>query len=131
MDDLRRLLDTPQPDLESALAKARQELQTCRVRCLELEALIARGEAALGRPNALQVSSLREAMEVVLEGRDAMRAPEIAAEINERGIYHRPNAAPVDPGQVHNRVHHHPKLFERTNEGIRLARKPRAERSRA
>ncbi len=126
VDDLRRLLDDRQPDLESALARARQELQACKARCGELEALIGRGEAAVGRPSALQVSSLREAIEVVLEGRAAMRAPEIAAEINERGIYHRPNSAPVDPGQVHNRVHHHPDLFERTNQGIRLRRKPGA-----
>jgi hypothetical protein len=125
MDDLRRLLDNRQPDLESAVAKARQELQTCRARCLELEALIARGEAAVGSPVAPLVSSLREAIEVVLEGRDVMRAPEIATEINERGMYHRPNGAPVDPGQVHNRVHHHPELFERTKDGIRLRRQSR------
>jgi hypothetical protein len=126
VDDLRRLLDNRQPDLESAITKARLELQVCRAQCLELEALIGRAEAAVGRPSAPRVWSLREAMEVVLNGRSAMRAPDIAAAINERGIYHRPNSALVDPGQIHNRVHHHPELFERTNQGIQLRRKPSA-----
>ena len=66
--------------------------------------------------------TLHEAIVVVLgEARAPLSAAEIAAAINERKLYLRADRQPIPSNQIHARVSNRPRLFTRTDGGIRLA----------
>jgi hypothetical protein len=66
--------------------------------------------------------TLHEAIVVVLgEAGTALSAAEIGAAVNERKLYVRADRQPVPTNQIHARVSNRPRLFTRTDDGIRLA----------
>jgi HB1, ASXL, restriction endonuclease HTH domain len=115
-----------QTAIEEGLADARAELETVRVREAELEALIARGEAALGIaigdiPEERRLT-LHAALEQILRENDNrwMTVQELADEVNRRGIYHKKDGSAVEPNQVHARTKNYDRLFEKEGPRVRL-----------
>jgi hypothetical protein len=115
-----------QTAIEEGLADARAELETVRVREAELEALIARGEAALGIaigdiPEERRLT-LHAALEQILRENDNrwMTVQELADEVNRRGIYHKKDGTAVEPNQVHARTKNYDRLFEKEGPRVRL-----------
>lgn len=126
MKELRRALLANKDNIEVTLAKAQEELAESRRQCAELEDLIERARVVLGaeeptRANRSEGRTLHAAMELVLHERnEAMSAPDLAAEINRRGLYRRRDGRPVDSGQIHARVGGYGALFARQNRRIAL-----------
>jgi len=125
---LRVALDEGRTRIEAGIVEAERELEECRKRCLELEALIRRGRVAIGESADSKVENgqprklfLHEAMLKVLhevpEG--VLRAGQIAERVNAQGLYRQRDGGPATAHQVHARVFNYPNLFERTPEGIR------------
>src|SRR5438876_10985084 len=127
MDDLAAALASNRGAAESAIPAAEAELVRCRARCQELEEsdpygpphrrwVHSRGHPTLG-------DASRSDATVLGENPDGLRAPEIADEIERRGLYHRRDGKPAGGGQVHSRVNHYPDRFTRIDKGrIRLCR---------
>jgi hypothetical protein len=126
---LARALENARPALRAGIADAERELEECRSRCGELEAMIARARGLLsgtgGENEQLPLKPgrlyLHEAMLKVLDVApgSVMRAPLLASEINRRNLYLQRDGRPVTAHQVHARVYHYPHLFQRTAGGIK------------
>ena len=123
---LEEVLERSRPEIEAGIAETEAELKRLREHEAELEALIGRGRAALGTFESSEAIrddlTLHGAMEVVLleNGNRPMSAKDLAAEVNERGLYRMKDGRPAEPGQIQARVHNYPQLFEREDALIRL-----------
>jgi len=123
---LERALEAGRADIEKGIDEAMLELEACRDRCAELEALIGRAHAALGSPgNVLAQTSpmtLHEAIRRVLtdHGNEWMTARSIGDEVNARQIYRKRDGSPVEVNQVHARTNNYSDLFEKADGRIRL-----------
>lgn len=124
MNDLARALAANRAAVAAALAPAEAELAECRQRCAELEDSIRRARLIVdgpGEPESVRQMTLHEAMITVLQERGTpLSAPELADEIERRGLYHRRDGRPAGGGQVHNRVNQYPNLFVRDSGLIAL-----------
>lgn len=67
--------------------------------------------------------TLHEAMATVLRDslEQRLRAPDLAQEINRRGLYRMRDGRPVEPQQVHARVGHYGQMFIREGTFIKLS----------
>jgi hypothetical protein len=123
---LEEALAMSQAAIEDGLAEAREELEGLRVRETELEALIARAEAALGTaPGPGETEgrmTLHEGLEYVLRENDNrwMTVQELADEVNRRALYRKKDGSAVEPNQVHARTKNYDALFEKDGPRIRL-----------
>jgi HB1, ASXL, restriction endonuclease HTH domain len=125
MVDLVTALETSREMIEAALAEARAELSALDARRAELEALIAKGEAALGgtqSPVVKGTMTLHDALVLVLrENNNApMTARELADAVNDRGLYRKRDGSPVEVNQVHARASNYDALFEKDGALIQL-----------
>lgn len=136
MDALERLLTAYRPDIERELQNAELELKALREREKALQSVIGRARAALGEVAApserestlvdqrapVMRMSLHEALVAILRAADnkPLTARELAESVNREGLYGKRDGSPVDPAQVHARVHVYGRLFERVNGRIRL-----------
>jgi len=112
----------------TALADARAELAAIDARRAELQALIARGEAAIGHPRqpASGTATLHEALAQVLRenGNEPMTARALADAVNGRGLYRKRDGGPVEVNQVHARTNNYQDLFEKDGALTRLRKDP-------
>jgi hypothetical protein len=126
MMSLEKALQGKRAEIEQGLADAEAELAVSRERCAAIEALIARGRAALEALDGERRSGmyLQDAMEKVLreEPNGVLRAGEIARRINQAGLYRQRDGGPVTAHQIHARVYNYSELFKRTANGIGLRR---------
>src|SRR5436309_10048047 len=110
--------------IKEGLAAARAELEAVRVREAELEALIARGEAALGIAvgdiHGEGRLTLHAALEQILRENNNpwMTVQQLADEVNRRGTYRKKDGSAVEPNQVHARTKNYDGLVEK--EGPRV-----------
>ncbi len=128
-DLLTRALEKTCDVLRAGIADAERELEACRARCDELEAMISRARRFLGEVGDPSVAIppvhgrlyLHEAMLKVLQDapQNEMRAYLIAREINRRRLYVQRQGRPVLNQDIHGRVYRYPQLFERSAGGIR------------
>jgi hypothetical protein len=126
-DQLKEALAMSQTAIEAGLNDARAELETLHARQIELEALIARGEAALGTGTAESEDegrfTLHVALERILRENDNrwMTVQELSDEVNRRGLYQKKDGSAIEPNQVHARTKNYRKLFEKHGPQVRLA----------
>jgi len=112
--------------IREALADARTELETLRLREAELEAQIAQAEAALGTdtpaPAGAAAMTLHDALALLLRevGDDGMTARELADAVNGRGLYRKRDGSPVEANQIHARTNNYSTVFEKDGPTIRL-----------
>lgn len=117
-----------QDAIETGLAEARAELEELRARQLRVEALISRGEAALGlgdreeRREAVGRMTLHSALELVLRenANRWMTVRELSDEVNRRGLYTKRDGSPVEPNQVHARTKNYGAVFDKDGSRVRL-----------
>lgn len=132
-DEMQELSSNNQDALEAALGGVRGELHHHRQKLRDLELqeaaylwLLACGD---GGATGLHLTSvpepqytLHEAMAVVL--RDApnrtMRAPDIAAAVNDQRLYRMRDGRTVETGQIHARTNNYGDMFEKVGSAIRL-----------
>lgn len=78
---------------------------------------VARGDEERGAP-----LTLHEAMAEILRGVSGheLRAPDLAREINSRGLYRMRDGRPVEAQQIHARVGNYGHMFERRGTSIGL-----------
>lgn len=123
-ESLRHALDANHERIAAGMRAAKEELRECEEHCVELRALIARGQAALGLVPDTQNrhGTLNEAMELILGDKAGgpIPAPEILAEVTSRDLYRTKAGEAPSLNQIHARVYHSPDVFERTPNGIRL-----------
>jgi hypothetical protein len=128
-EQLKRTLEAAKPELEAGLAAAEAELAEVDARRAELLALIERARAALAYPSmSSEVESrdrgmtLHEALSRVLSdhGNEWMTVQELAAEVNERGLYQKRDGSRIEPNQVHARAKNYTSLFEKNGPRVRL-----------
>ena len=114
--------------ISTDLMQARQARQRCEQQLNGLTAQVAVLEwlvtLAQGEPLAAATTPMtfHAAMTEVLRtapGR-MMRAAELAAEINRRGLYRMRDGRPVEAQQIHARVGHYPDRFRREATYIKL-----------
>jgi hypothetical protein len=123
---LKEALAMSQAAIEEGLAEAREELEGLRAQATELEALIARGEVALGTTPAASEPegrlTLHEALEHVLREKNNrwMTVQELANEVNRRALYRKKDGSPVEPNQVHARTKNYDSVFEKEGPQVRL-----------
>lgn len=107
-----------------AVARARDEIGAWERRVATLEWLLTRigDESAPNRAG----HTLHEAMVLVLQSvpERMMRAGDLAAEIDRRGLYKMRDGRPVESQQIHARVGHYPQLFRKEGTFITLADEP-------
>lgn len=133
MESLERALSANRAEVQQELAKAEAELDALRTRERALERMIARARFVLemeGQPIMPNTGPgpagghvlLHEAMIQALRNRNnlPMSARELADAVNRSGLYRKRDGSPVDPGQIHARVHNYPRLFIREGGRIRL-----------
>lgn len=126
VDSLRIALEKARPELEAALADARHDLDALDARRAELVSLIRQTEAGLGinePARAAERLTLHDAIALVLreQGNRWMSTRELADEINNRGLYHKRDRAPVETSQIHARTKNYSHLFEKDGSLIRLS----------
>src|SRR5437867_1222365 len=134
MTGLEKALVANKAEVERELANAEAELASLRSRERTLETLIRRARVALdlegevgylGSENStsreLQVT-LHDALTKILRkrGNRPMTARELATELNQGGSYRKRDGSPVEPSQIHARVHNYGRLFVREGGRIRL-----------
>jgi hypothetical protein len=128
MSKLQAALESARPDIEKALTEAEKELGQLVARQRELEDLIARARAALGHPIARRSDrlTLHDAIEMVLQenNNDWMTVADLAAAINERGLYTKRDGTPVEPNQIHARTKNYSQTFQKKGPRIRLKEQP-------
>lgn len=130
MNDLEQALQKSRELIEAALADAREELAALDARRAELEALIAQGESALGGAPAPVVqdsgATLHEALQRILRenGNRPLHVRQLADEVNQRGLYRRRDAGPVEVSQVHARTSTYDKVFGKGGSFIWLKEEP-------
>ena len=128
VSDLGDALERSRKMIQDALADARAELGALQARQVELEALIAQAEAALGETGASVEQpeqphmTLHEALAHVLRenGSDWMTVRELTDTVNEQGLYRRRDGKPIEVNQVHARTTNYPALFEKDGGSVRL-----------
>ncbi len=127
MNKLDDALASNRSAVAKALPEAERELAECRARCAALEesiglARLITGDIATSSADASsQQGTLRDAMVTVLRGRDSgLTAPEIATEVERKGLYRRRDGRPAPGGQIHSYVHNYPDVFVRDGGRIRL-----------
>lgn len=121
--DLDTFFERGKGDLVAGIRSARSELQQLRRRAAELEALIARAQAALGDTDDIGLGlTLHAALEVILVGHENKwtSAKDLAAEINQRKLYAMKDGRPVAPGQIHARIRRYEELFQKSPKGFRM-----------
>src|SRR4051794_17463847 len=112
-DALDEALEKGRGMITQALSQARAELEAVRAREAELERQIAEAERVLGgdAPQASSVGTLtlHEALAEVLRatGGTGMTARELAAAVNERGLYAKRDGSAVEANQVQARVNNY------------------------
>lgn len=130
-DDLRAVAIARRGEIESDLDRVRSRLVDNQRERAELERARALAETLL----ALAVAdaddrtpmepgrTLHEAMAEVLRDAPAgmMRAGDLAAEVNRRGLYRMRDGRPVEPQQIHARIGHYGHWFEKEGTFIKLA----------
>jgi hypothetical protein len=123
---LTRALNSSRAEIKAGIKEAERDLEQYRAKCKEIEALIRRARLVLGEGEDLTAGNggrlvLHDAMLRVLQenGGGPMRAPELADQINRKGLYRQRNGSPVPAHQIHARVYNYPNLFERTPAGIK------------
>lgn len=116
IDQLRGDLD----QARHALGRARLEVERWERQVAVLEGLIELGHSPAAAETGL---TLHEAMAVVL--RDApggmMRAGDLAAQIDWRGLYRMRDGRPVEAQQIHARVGQYPHIFSKQGTFITLS----------
>lgn len=108
----------------NAVARSRDEIAEWERRAAALEWLLTQvGDGSA--PNRVD-HTLHEAMAVVLQSvpERMMRAGDLAAEIDRRGLYKMRDGRPVESQQIHARVGHYPRLFRKEGTFITLADEP-------
>jgi hypothetical protein len=126
-EDLKSILESARPQLESGIAAAEAELEALETRRLELLALIGQARAALGQPGVAEASvgggrlTLHEALALVLrESEDEwMTVRELTDQVNARNLYQRRDGSPVEANQVHARTKKYPQ-FDKRGPRVRL-----------
>jgi multidrug resistance efflux pump len=126
---LKEALEGARPHVEAGLAEAEAELEQLDTRRVELVALIAQAQAALGLVPAPTTAepgtrgpTLHEALASVLRERDNdwMTARELSDEVNARRLYRKRDGSAVEANQVHARTKNYTDLFEKDGSRIRL-----------
>ncbi len=127
-DDVARVAEAHLDEIQADLLLARQELATAttahreaeaRVIALErLEHLALQGSGTA--PAAAQMT-LHLAMETVLREMGAMRAGDLAAQINSQRLYRMRDGRPVEAQQIHARVNNYSDRFVKQGTFIDLA----------
>jgi hypothetical protein len=120
-EDLKSILESARPQLESGIAAAEAELEALETRRLELLALISQARAALGQPGVAGSSAgggrltLHKALALVLqESEDEwMTVRELTDQVNARNLYQRRDGSPVEANQVHARTKRYPQFDKR------------------
>lgn len=129
---LRPCLEDIRSDLEDAsqsLVRARSDVARLEHEVAALEAVVALASEDPAVPPPAPGSrvpsrlTLHEAMRAVLQDEVShrLRAGDLAAEINRRGLYRMRDGRPVEAQQIHARVGHYPQLFQKDGTYIRLA----------
>ena len=111
--------------IREGLQGAEMELRGLLERVASLEETIARAHSALGESTTKEVPgmlTLHRAIDTVLADNvnEWMRAPDLAGDINRRGLYRMRDGRSVEPGQIHARVRNYDDMFERDSGRIRL-----------
>lgn len=126
-EKLERALEASRADIERGLAEAEAELARCHERCRELELLIARAKAALGRQDRSTESLnrpmyLHEAIRLVLKdnGNRWMTVKDLANEVNHRRLYRKRDGSNVEANQIHARTKNYEAMFEKDGPRVRL-----------
>jgi hypothetical protein len=124
-EDLKSILESARPQLESGIAAAEAELQALEARRLELVALINQARAALGQPGVgarEEHLTLHEALALILRENtnDWMTVRELTDQVNARSLYQRRNGSPVEANQVHARTKNYPQVFDKRGSRVRL-----------
>ncbi len=121
-EQIGKVVDANIDELRGDLDQARHALQRARVEVDRLERQVAALEGLIElahdqattdpRPQGL---TLHEAMVMVLKDAPGgmMRAGDLAAEINRRGLYRMRDGRPVEAQQIHARAGQYPHVFEK------------------
>ena len=112
-------------DLEKAsieLRRARHDVADLERQVQTFERLLEVAAAREGEAQTQPTLTLHLAMAQVLRGapQRMMRAGDLAAEINRRGLYRMRDGRPVESQQIHARVGHYGHLFKRRGTFIEL-----------
>jgi hypothetical protein len=126
-EDLKSILESARPQLESGIAAAEAELEALEARRLELLALISQARAALGQPGVAgsdagdERLTLHEALALVLRESEHewMTVRELTDQVNARNLYQRRDGSPVEANQVHARTKKYPQ-FDKRGPRVRL-----------
>lgn len=128
-DAVARIVSVHREEIEADLAKARLLRERVVSDLTDAERRVARLESLLGfvrntedGPAPTGRTTLHAAMRKVLESSVAgmMRAGDLAAEIERRGLYRMRDGRPVEAQQIHARVGHYPDDFTREGTFIKL-----------
>ncbi|MBA3631087.1 MAG: hypothetical protein H0W55_15700 [Actinobacteria bacterium] len=125
---LERVLEASREEIEEGLAEAEAELEECLGRCRELELLIRRANAALGRQHLPMAGrpdrtmTLHKAIESVLRenANQWMTVQELVTEVNRRGLYRKRDGTKVGANQIHARTNNYDSIFEKDGSRVRL-----------
>jgi hypothetical protein len=119
IEELRGDLD----QARHALRKARLEVGRLERLVAALEGLMELGHAPATTDSDSQGLTLHEAMATVLKDTTVgmMRAGDLAAEINRRGLYRMRDGRPVEAQQIHARVGQYPHVFDKLGTFITLS----------
>jgi len=122
--DHREELERDQVEARSTRDRLQRQLDTVERRLALLSSLASLSTLPDGaQPEGeAQRLSLHDAMAEVLKSAPErmMRARDLAAEIDRRGLYRMRDGRPVEPQQIHARTGNYPHLFERKGTFIRL-----------
>jgi HB1, ASXL, restriction endonuclease HTH domain len=122
--DLDQALRSAQPAIREALAQAERELDILVSRRVELEALIARAKAALGdQVEPVQTRrTLHDALKLILSenNNEWMEVRDLTRIVNERTLYTKRDASPVEANQIHARTKNYDSIFEKSRSRVRL-----------
>ncbi|MHB1446207.1 MAG: hypothetical protein ACYCTI_00405 [Acidimicrobiales bacterium] len=129
-DDVRGVVAIHRDEIRADLEQARQSLRRSQEACGDLQRHVdlLEGLLAVTGPPTVTVESrgrtLHEVMVVVLEDEPyGLRAGDLAAEINRRGLYRMRDGRPVEAQQIHARVGNYSELFAREGTFIKLKKK--------
>ncbi len=129
-EQVGKVVDANIEELRGDLDQARHALQRARLEVCRLERQVAalEGLLELGHsPATLDADSqgltLHEAMATVLKDAPGgmMRAGDLAAQINGRGLYRMRDGRPVEAQQIHARVGQYPHVFDKQGTFITLS----------
>lgn len=127
-EKLKKALEASREEVEEGLGEAEAQLDECLARCRELELLIQRANAALGRQAPAMAGrpdptmTLHKAIEFVLRENDNrwMTVNELVTEVNRQGLYRKRDGTEVGANQIHARTNNYDSLFEKDGPRVRL-----------